>query len=79
MNLSKLSDIKLKLLEHCYYGILQANEEKIQQALNKYYSTDDFMEEECTIQAPDILIKRTGISHDLYLGGNECVDDNLEP
>lgn len=79
MDLTKLSKIKLKLLEHCYYGILQADENKINQAMITYYSNDKFCEEECTIQAPDILIQRTGVSHDLYLGGHECLDNNFEP
>lgn len=78
IDLSKLSKQKITLLEACYYGILQADDDKITNVLSNYYSNDDFMEEECTIQSPKITIIRTGISHDLYLNNKECLDDNFE-
>lgn len=79
INLGSLSEEKIELLKSCYYGILQADQQKILNVINKHFETGGWLEEECTPNYSTITIKRTGLSTDLYINNKSSIDSTLEP
>jgi hypothetical protein len=78
MDITKLSPIKLKLLEDCYRAILLADENKIKQAQEDHFKTDDWLEEDCTPSLPTLHIHCSGIGNTLTINNTCCLDEDID-
>jgi hypothetical protein len=78
-NLKNFNKNQLTLLNNCYHAIRLADKNKIRVIIKNHFKADNWLEEECTPNYPEIKVRVTGISHDLYINDKSCIDETLEP
>jgi hypothetical protein len=74
-----LSKRKQKIADTVLRALEQADDAKIEAAYVRHYAGDAWHEEQFTPIYPEITVKPSGISDDLYINGQECLDDSFDP